>query len=126
LSPIDPGLASEGGNGFEELPGVTLCSGLKSTVPELNSRVAFGRSVATLAPGAEYANLGDQLRPNASALPLSVVSVSIYQTLSPLPRICPWYSGRVIVDSLMLRVPDLNSWRGPTSSFCTEEGAGPK
>lgn len=87
--------------------------------------MAFGRRVATLAPGAEFASLGDQLRPNASALPLSVVSVRIYQTASPPPRICPWYSGRVIVDSFMSMLPDLSSWRGPTSSFCTVDGAGP-
>ena len=55
-------MASEGGKGFAgSAPGVTLCSGVKSTVPEWNSSVAFGRSVATLAPGAEFASLGDQL-----------------------------------------------------------------
>ena len=63
MSPIDPGWASEGGKGFDDFPpGVTLCYGLKSTVPERNSSVAFGSSVAILAPGVEYPSLGDQLK----------------------------------------------------------------
>ena len=82
-------------------------------------KVAFEKRVATLAPGAEFASLGDQLRPKASALPLSVVSVRIVNKLSPLPRICPWYNGRMIVDSFMSMVPDLNSCRGPTNFLCS-------
>lgn len=36
------------------------------------------------------------------------------------------YSGKVIVDWFMSMPPDLNGWRGPTISFFTVDGEGPK
>ena len=58
-------------------------------------------------------------------MPLSVVSVRTYQTFLP-DFVSPRYSGRVMVPFCWSMVPEFSSWTGPTSSFWTFDGEGPK